>query len=203
VNARVLRRFIYLMIALIVVVVIATQTFESFTARAPGDLNTELGAQRLEDGLHDEALDLFNKALAEAPDHRGALMGRALVFLRTEKYADAIAEFTYLIDYLNRTLTPDDSTGKGTLAAAYADRGIVYDRTGQYEKAIADYVSALNTDAEVVDEPGVVHKILYGIPNPSSVRKRAIYLKQQLLLPPEKRLLRVPEIDAKQRMRKP
>jgi hypothetical protein len=35
------------------------------------------------------------------------------------------------------------------------------------------------------------------------VRDRAIYLKQQLALPPEKRLLRVPEIDEKQRMYKP
>jgi hypothetical protein len=35
------------------------------------------------------------------------------------------------------------------------------------------------------------------------VLKRAQYLEQQLKLPPEKRVLRVPEIDAEQRMYKP
>ncbi len=202
-TAAVLRRFILLMIALIVVVVMGTQAYESFTARAPGDLNTELGVQRFEDGQHDLALDYFAKALAEEPDHRGALMGRALVFIQSEQDADAAAELNYLIDFLNRTLTPDDNTGRGVLAAAYANRGIVHDRNGKYDKAFADYVAALRTDEGAVDEPGMIHKVLYGIPNPSSVRKRAAYLQQQLKKPPEKRLMRVPEIDEKQRMRKP
>ncbi|NKB55621.1 MAG: tetratricopeptide repeat protein [Alphaproteobacteria bacterium] len=199
----VLRRFILLMIALIVVVVLGTQAFESFTARAPGDLNTELGVQRFEDGQHELALDYFAKALAEQPDHRGALMGRALVFIQTERYDDAVAELTYLIDFSNRTLTPEDATGRGVLAAAFANRGIVHDRIGKYEKAFADYVAALRTDEGAVDEPGLIHKVLYGIPNPSSVRNRAIYLQEQLKLPPDKRLMRVPEIDDQQRMRKP
>ncbi len=202
-TAAVLRRFILLMIVLIVVVVMGTQAYESFTSRVPGDLETELGVQRFEDGQHQIALDYFAKALAEQPDHRGALMGRALVFIQTERYDDAIAELTYLIDYLNRTLTSDDTTGKGVLAAAFANRGIVNDRSGHYKKAFADYVSALKTDEGAVDEPGMIHKVLYGIPNPSSVRKRAAYLQQQLKLSPENRLMRVPEIDDEQRMRKP
>ena len=202
-TAAVLRRFILLMILLIVIAVLATQAYESFTARAPGDMDTELGVQRLEDGQHELALNYFGKALAEQPDHRGALMGRALVFIKTERYDDANAELSYLIDFLNRTLTSEDATGRGVLAAAFANRGIVYDRTGKYEKAFADYVSALRTDEGAIDEPGIIHQVLYGIPDPSSVRKRAAYLQKQLKLPPEQRLMRVPEIDEKQRMRKP
>jgi tetratricopeptide (TPR) repeat protein len=202
-TAAVLRRFILLMIALIVIVVMGTQAYESFTSRAPGDLNTELGVQRFEDGQHELALEYFAKALAEVQDHRGALMGRALVFMKTGQYEEAIAELSYLIEFLNRTLIPEDKTGKGVLAAAFANRGIVNDRRGDHEKAFTDYVAALRIDEGAVDEPGMIHKVLYGIPNPSSVRKRAAYLQQQLKLPPEKRLLRVPEIDAKQRMRKP
>jgi len=203
VSAGVLRRFILLMIALIVVVVVAAQVFESFTDLVPGDFNTELGAQRFEDGQYDEALKLFAAALAEQPDHRGALMGRALVFIQQEQYDDAVAELTYLIEFLNRSLTADDDTGKGVLAAAYANRGIVHDRSGKYEEALTDYTAALRTDEGAVDEPGLIHKVLYGIPDPSSVRKRAVYLQGQLQLPPERRLMRVPEIDARQRMRKP
>lgn len=202
-NARVLRRYILMMVALIVLTVLGTQLYESFDARAPGDLATELGVQRLEDEEYDEALEFFAEALREQPDHRGALMGRALVFIDTERYADAVAELTYLIDYLNRTQISDDPTGRGTLAAAYANRGIVHDRAGRYQKALDDYIAALRTDEGAVDEPGLIHKILYGIPNPSSVRKRAEYLYKQLQLPPEERLMRVPVIDAEQRMRKP
>ena len=202
-SAAVIRRFILLMIALIVVVVLVSQAFESFDARAPGDMETELGVQRLEDGQFELSLDYFAKALAEQPDHRGALMGRALVFIQTERYDDAIAELSYLIDFLNRTLIAEDATGRGVLAAAFANRGIVFDRTGKYEKAFADYIEALRTDEGAIDEPGLIHQVLYGIPDPSSVRKRAVYLQGQLKLPPDQRLMRVPEIDDKQRMRKP
>ncbi len=130
-------------------------------------------------------------------------MGRALVFMRDGKPRDAVAELDYLITFLNRGLAPDDRTGVGVLAAAYANRGILHDRAGRYKKALADYIAALKTDAEVLDGPGLLDKIVYGTPKPSTVRDRAIYLKEQLALPPEKRLLRVPEIDEKQRMYKP
>ena len=145
----------------------------------------------------------FDQALVEQPDHRGALMGRALVFIQTERYDEAIAELDYLISFLSETLSEDDTTGRGVLAAAYANRGIVYDRQGQYEKALESYVLALKTDEETVGGPGVVHKILHPSDNVSTVRDRAIYIDEQLKLPEEERLLRVPEIDDQQRMYKP
>ena len=155
------------------------------------------------DGRYEEAIDYFDKALGESPNHRGALMGRALVFIQTERYDDAIAELDYLIRFLTENLEPDDQTGRGVLAAAYANRGIVYDRIGQYETALENYVLALNTDAETVAEPGVIHKILYDSDRISSVRNRAIYLQQQLKLPEDQRVMRIPELDARQRMHKP
>ena len=65
------------------------------------------------------------------------------------------------------------------------------------EKREKHFKAVLACDLEMRD------KILYGTSQPSTVRKRAIYLGQQLALPPEKRLLRVPEADAEQRMYKP
>jgi tetratricopeptide (TPR) repeat protein len=202
-NPRVLRRFVVLMALLTVGAFVFWDVLEDYVRREPGDYYTEAGSNRLADELYDEAIENFDKALEEAPNHRGALMGRALVFIQTERYEEAIAELDALIDFLEETLEPDDNTGRGVLAAAYANRGIVYDRLEQYEKALENYVQALNTDGETVEGPGVVHKILYGSDRVSSVRDRAIYLYEQLQLPEDERVLRIPELDAKQRMHKP
>ena len=202
-NPRVLRRFIFLMALLVLGGGLLFLVFGQQLSMAPGDFETKMGDQRLEDRLYDEALAHFDKALAEQPNHRGALMGRALVFIQAERYDEAIAELDHLIKYLNETLTDDDATGRGVLAAAYANRGIVYDRLGQYQKALDSYVAALKTDQETVGGPGVVDKILHPSDHVSTVRDRAVYLDQQLKLPPEERLLRLPEIDEQQRMYKP
>jgi tetratricopeptide (TPR) repeat protein len=202
-NTRVLRRFIILMVVLIVVTVLGSDILRRYVERPPGDLETETGNLRLEDGLYDKALEEFNAALAVSPDHRGALMGRALVFIQTEDYDAAISELDYLIDFLQENLEADDKTGRGALAAAYANRGIVKDRLGQYQAALDDYVESLRTDSEAVEGPGVIDKILYDSDDFSTVRERAQYIYEQLQLPESERLMRVPEIDAKQRMHKP
>jgi tetratricopeptide (TPR) repeat protein len=203
VNPRVLRRFILLMAGLTVAMFVLWDVLDDFVTRPPGDFHTEMGSNRLVDGKYGEAMDHFDRALKEAPNHRGAFMGRALVFIQTKRYGQAIEELSQLIDHLGETLAPDDPTGTGVLAAAYANRGIVYDRLGRYEKALADYIAAIRTDADAVSGPGIVHKILYGADNVSSVRDRAKYLVEQLKLPEEKRVMRIPEIDAEQRMHKP
>lgn len=202
-NPQVLRRFIFLMVLLTLGGGLLFLIFGQQLTMEPGDFETKMGSQRLEDGLYDEALSHFDQALVEMPDHRGALMGRALVFIQSERYSDAIAELDYLIDYLSENLADDDLTGRGVLAAAYANRGIVHDRMGEYQAALDDYVAAIKIDEETVSGPGVVHKILYGADRVSTVRDRAIYLDEQLKLPEEERLLRLPELDEQQRMYKP
>ncbi len=202
-NPAVLQRFIKYMLIAILVSGAFYLGYEHFTSDAPGDYYVREGDIRLGDEKYEEALASFNRALEEMPDHRGALMGRALVFIQMERYDEAIAELDYLIAYLEPSLQEDDTTGLGVLAAAYSNRGIVYDRLGDYEKALASYISALNTDRETVAGPGVVQKILYGGEGVSTVRDRAQYLYEQLRLPEGERLLRVPELDAKQRMYKP
>jgi len=202
-NTGVLNRFVKYMFIAILVMGAGYVVFQGFSDRKPGDYYTELGGIRLRDKLYGEAMENFDKALSERPNHRGALMGRALVFIQTKKYGPAVKELNYLIGFLTKTLQPDDKTGRAVLAAAYANRGIVHDRQARYRMALKDYVSSLNVDQEAVSGPGTMHKILYGNAQPSTVRKRAIYISEQLKLPPEKRLLRLPEADKKQRMYKP
>jgi tetratricopeptide (TPR) repeat protein len=202
-NPRVLKRFIVLMAILIVVSVLFSDMFRQYFRQEPGDYHTKRGDQLLTAGDYEAAMESFDLALKEMPDHRGALMGRAAIFIQTERYDDALAELDHLIGYLEKNLDPDDKTGVGALAAAHANRGIVLDRTGRYEEALDSYVESLKIDQEVVEGPGVVHKILYGGDRVSSVRDRAVYIYEQLKLPEEERVLSVPEIDEQQRMHKP
>ena len=202
-NPQVLRRYVKLMVIAIAVAAAFSLGYEYLTSEAPGDYYVRKGDIRLSDGTYDEALENFNLALDEFPNHRGAIMGRALVFTQTERYDEAIAEFDHLIGFLEDTLEKDDATGHGVLAAAYANRGIVYDRQGNYEAALASYIAALKTDEDTGSGPDVIHKILYGSSDVSSVRKRARYIYEQLELPESQRVMRLPEIDDKQRMYKP
>lgn len=199
----VLNRFIRYMFISILVMGMAYIVYQGVGNREPGDYYTEVGGIRLRDKLYGQAMENFDKALAEQPNHRGALMGRALVFIQTEKYRPAIKELTFLIGYLTKTLKADDKTGHAVLAAAYANRGIVHDRQARYRIALKDYIASLKVDEEAVSGPGVMHKILYGNSRPATVRKRAKYIIKQLKLPPEKRRWRQPETDKKQRMYKP
>jgi len=202
-NPRVLRRFIILMAVLTVGMFTVWTLTEEFVESVPGDYEVRQGDILLGDRKYDEAIARFDAALVASPNHRGALMGRAIALLQSERYDEAEAEFTHLIDFLSRNVDADDPTGRGVLAGAYANRGILYDRTARYEKALADYVQALKVDEGAVEGPDVIHRILYRKERASNVRKRAVYLYEQLQLPESERLLTVPELDADQRMHKP
>ena len=169
----------------------------------PGDYEVRQGDILLTDGKYDAAIERFDAALAVSPDHRGALMGKGIAFLQSGRPAQAEAVFTHLIDMLPRTLAADDATGRGVLSGAYANRGILHDRLGRYEAALADYEQALAIDPEAVEGPGLLHRILYGDARPAAVRQRAAYLQRQLALPESERVMRVPELDERQRMYKP
>ncbi len=200
-DPRVLRRFIVIVSIATLVMFGLSVGWEYFTP-PPGDYQVRRGDILLGDKHYEKAIRSFDEALAEQPDHRGALMGRALAFIQMERYPEAMAELGYIIELLPKVIEADDMTGWGVLAAAYANRGIIHDRQGRHEKALADYIESLKTDEDTVSGPDVFYKILYD-PRPSNVRKRALYIYEQLQKPEGERLMRVPELDAKQRMYKP
>ena len=175
----------------------------SFKNRPPGDYETEVCDMRLKDKLYDKAIQAADTALEKTPDHRGALMCKALVFISQKMYLDANKELNYLINFLEKDLKDDDLTGIGTLAAAYANRGIIKDRKKNYEGALKDYVKALGIDHESVAGPGLGTIILNYKFKSSSVRERALYLNEQLQLPENERVLSIKELDEGQVMHKP
>ena len=175
----------------------------SFMNRPPGDYETEVCDMRLKDKLYDKAIQAADTALEKTPDHRGAIMCKALVFISQKMYLEANEELNYLINFLEKNLEDDDKTGKGTLAAAYANRGIIKDRNKNYEEALKDYVKALGIDHESVAGPGLGTIILNYKFKSSSVKERALYLNEQLQLPENERVLSIKELDEGQVMHKP
>jgi tetratricopeptide (TPR) repeat protein len=203
VNANVLKRFVIYMAILTFVMFTVWALVRSFMNRPPGDYETEVCDMRLKDKLYDKAIQAANTALEKTPNHRGAIMCKALVFISQKMYLEANEELNYLINFLEKDLKDDDLTGIGTLAAAYANRGIIKDRQKNYEGALKDYVKALGIDHESVAGPGLGTIILNYKFKSSSVRERALYLNEQLQLPENERVLSIKELDEGQVMHKP
>ena len=203
VNANVLKRFVIYMAILTFVMFTVWGFVRSFMDRPPGDYETEVCDIRLKDKKYVEALEAANKALSKTPNHRGAMMCKALVYISEKKYIEANKVLSNLIIFLEKNLEDDDRTGIGTLAAAYANRGIIKDRNKNYEEALKDYVKALGIDHEAVAGPGLGTVILNYKFKSSSVKERALYLNEQLQLPEDKRVLSIEELDAGQVMHKP
>ena len=203
VNAKILKRFVIYMAILTFVMFTIWGFVRSFMDRPAGDYETEVCDIRLKDKKYEQALEAANEALSKTPYHRGAMMCKALVYISEKKYSQANEVLTNLIIFLEKNLEKDDKTGIGTLAAAYANRGIIKDRNKNYKEALKDYVKALGIDDEAVAGPGLGTIILNYKFKSSSVRERALYLNEQLQLPEDERILSIEELDAGQVMHKP
>ncbi|MHA1598818.1 MAG: tetratricopeptide repeat protein, partial [Alphaproteobacteria bacterium] len=127
-DPKVTKRFVILMAFATFIMFSIWAVVKSYTLTPDGDYEVRQGDIFIGDQKYDEALERFDAALKVQPNHRGALMGRALVFMLSDRPVEAEAEFTYLIDFLIRNVESDDRTGIGTLAAAYNNRGVLYDR---------------------------------------------------------------------------
>jgi tetratricopeptide (TPR) repeat protein len=163
--------------------------YESFVLeRNPGDLAYLEGDQFFEDGEYDRALKKYGETLAENSQHIPALRGRAQTLMMLQRFPEARNELDALI-----AVEPD-------FGGNYATRGRVHDLMGSYEKAIADYEHALKLDPELAEGPHWLTRFLRKqSEKPPTIDERAAYLKAELAKPESERLLRVPEIDEKQR----
>ena len=201
-DPKVTRRFIIMMAIATFAMFSVWAVIKSYTQTPEGDYEVRQGDIFLGVEKYDDALERFNEALKLSPNHRGALMGRALAFMLNGKAAEAEAEFTHLIGYLEKNVSADDPTGIGTLAAAYNNRGVLRDRQCRHKEALADYINALKTDEGAVDGPGIVDKIIHR-PNPSTARKRAKFLYERVDSLKDGECLVIPEIDKQERVYKP
>ena len=156
--------------------------------RNPGDLPYLDANTLFEDGEYERALAKYDEALAIDGNHIHALRGRARTLMQLQRFPEALAVFDAAI-----ARAPD-------FGATYANRGILHDRMGAYQKAVADYEQALALDPELAEGPHWLTRFLRNQPQkPPGIAERAAYLRAELAKPESERLLRVPELDAEQR----
>ena len=156
--------------------------------QVPGEKAYEAANRYFEDGDYQKAFDQYEAALQEDPELLPAMRGKARSLMQMGQNEEALEIFNQVI-----YKQPD-------FAPSYANRGIVHDRMGHYQQAIADYEKSLELDAEMVEGPNWLTRFLRLQPEkPPTVAGRAAYLRQELAKPESERLLRVPEEDEKQR----
>ena len=202
-NSRIVERFIILMAITTFIMFSVWMIIYNYKGQVEGDYEVRQGDILLSDGKYEEAILVFKKALKIQPNHRGALSGKAVALMGLDRDQEAENTLSYLIEFLNQTLEKDDPTGRGALAAAYGNRGILKDRSGRYREALKDYIESARIDFDLAEGPSIIQQILYYDKKPSSIMKRAEYIYLQLKLPESERVMRIPEEDAKQRRYKP
>ncbi|MGD8642002.1 MAG: tetratricopeptide repeat protein, partial [Gammaproteobacteria bacterium] len=117
-----------------------------------------------------------------------ALRGKARTLMQLRRYDEALRTFDIAI------------AEEPQFAGTYANRGILFDRMGRYQKAIDDYEHALALDPELADGPNWLTRFLRLQPEkPPTIADRAQYLQQELAKPEAERVLKVPEQDQQQR----
>jgi tetratricopeptide (TPR) repeat protein len=163
--------------------------YDNFFAEvAPGDMAYFAGNRAFADGEYRLAEADYRQALAAAPEHLFALRGLASSLHQQGRHDQALAVYDEAI-----ARAPE-------FGATYANRGILLDTMGRHEQALADYVRALELDPEVADGPHWLTRFLRNQPEPPpTIADRARYLRAELAKPEAERVLREPELDAKQR----
>lgn len=177
---------------------VAWAVYDKFVAGvAPGDLAYHDANNLFEDGHYERAAEKYRAALAEAPDHIHALRGLARALHMAGAHEEALGVYD---EAIARAGEPRDDDERAALAASYANRGILLDTMGRHEDALADYTKALALDPEIAKGPHWLTRFLRNQPEaPPTIADRAQYLRAELAKPEAERVLRVPELDAKQR----
>ena len=160
----------------------------SFRQRDPGDLPHLEADTLFEDAAYDRALEKYQEALDESPDHIHALRGKARSLLQLQYFEKAREAFDAAV-----AMEPE-------FGPTYANRGILLDRMGLHREALADYRAALRLDPEIAEGPHWMTRFLRNQPEkPPGIAERADYLEQELAKPPAERKLNDPEVDRDQR----
>jgi len=192
----------------------------------PESMELAAAVKNLEDGNLEDALTAYGKVLGTHPDNLGALRGKAQTLMQFgNRYAknshlaqargnqsEADKLVTSAADYYRRSLLDYDDAIRRQDAmevsaehlsiqgVAYANRGILKDRMGDYQGALSDYRMAMKLEPRVTEGPGFFTRFMRNqTDTPPTVLDRARYLEEQLAKSGSEQLLQISEEDARQR----
>jgi len=125
----------------------------------------------------DEAIELYNQAVTESPEHPDCYADRAFCFLQQGKIDESISDFSQAI-----RLQPQ-------YGFRYSCRGFVYQIDNQIELAATDYKKALSLDPKDTiasnNAPQLLQKSTVPLVNPAVIRAKILstYLEFQKRFP--------------------
>lgn len=179
--------FVWLAIA-IGLVTVGSMAYGYFANKEPGEIAYQAGNTYFNDQRYKRAKASYLEALQANPNFAPAYAGLANTMVQVKDYVEALR-------FIDEAIELD-----GKFGGYYATRGIVHDHMGHYEKAIADYERAMLLTPDVSKGMGWIDRFFYKLPEaPPTVAERLAYLKAQMKLPKDKRVLRLPEVDDQQK----
>lgn len=114
----------------------------------------------------DEAIEMYNQAITESPDHADCYADRAFCFLQQGKVDESITDFSKAIQ-----LQPQ-------YGFRYSCRGFAYQISNQTELASADYKKALAIDPRDTiasnNSPQLLQKSTVPLVNPAVIRAKIL-----------------------------
>jgi tetratricopeptide (TPR) repeat protein len=114
----------------------------------------------------DEAIEKYNQAINESPDHADCYADRAFCFLQQGKVDDSITDFSTAIQF------------QPQYGFRYSCRGFAYQISNQTELADADYKKALAIDPKDTiacnNSPQLLQKSTIPLVNPAVIRAKIL-----------------------------
>lgn len=160
----------------------------AFKEKLDGESHYHAANKYFEDGMFDNALYSYRKAIVENPQFIHSSRGIARSLMMLEQYEEALDEFNKVIEK------------EPEFSASYANRGILHDRMHNYAAAITDYEKAIQLNPEIAEGPSWITRFLRNqAKKPPTILDRMKYLKAEMSKPEDQRVLQLPEKDGKQR----
>lgn len=161
--------------------------YDHFINRPPEIRHYISGNNAFKDKNYDVALDHYIKAFNYNNEDVYVIEGIARSYMQLKDFKNSET-------YFNLAIKVDPN-----FAPSYANFGVLYDRVKDYINAIYFYEKALKLDNELAKGMHWIDRLLYDVrETPSTIADRLDYLKLQMMLPEDKRLMTVTDIDENQ-----
>ena len=161
--------------------------YDHFINRPPEMRYYLSGNTDFKDKRYDTALENYLKAFSYNQSDVYIIEGIARSYMELNDYENSLKHFLLAIK------TDQE------FAPAYANLGVLYDRKRDYINAIKYYDIALRLDKELSEGMHWIDRLLYDVrEKPPTIMDRLNYLNDQLLLPENKRILSIDNIDEEQ-----